>query len=216
MTVWRPTVRSRPFFSFLISLLFVLLVVLVLLPFRYHLLYKSTLRKNDVMGLSRIEVLPDELLDLIMCYQDRRALHALCLVSKDMNRIATARLYANIELEKDDFKYLRPLALLFWTSAPHREAVRSLCVRHAYGGNLDPWPNHPDLDAIIRKNLELYVRLGDREHWFNEIRDGADSTRIASLLLRSLPHVMTMQLPGFDLVDPASRKTGISVLRNIS
>jgi hypothetical protein len=169
------------------------------------------------MGSSRIETLPDELLDLIMCHiYDRCALHALCLVSKDMNRIATARLYANIVLEKEDFKHLRPLALLFWTSAPHREAVRSLCVRHAYGGNLDPWPNHPELDAIIRKNLELYVRLGDREQWFNEVRDGGDSTRIASLLLRSLPHVMTMQLPGFELVDPVARKTGHSAWRNIS
>lgn len=139
---------------------------------------------------------------------NRRTLHALCLVSKDTNRIATARLYANIELEKDDFKHLRPLALLFWTSPPHRQAVRSLCVRHAYGGNLRPWPKHPELDAIIRKNLDLYVRKGDREQWFNEVRDGADSTRIASLLLRSLPHVVTMQLPGFELVDPAARGWG--------
>ncbi|RAR12569.1 hypothetical protein DDE83_004101 [Stemphylium lycopersici] len=162
------------------------------------------------MASSRIEKLPDELLDLIMHQiRDRTTLRTLCLVSKDISRIATARLYADIALEKDDFKHLRPLALLFWTSEPHRKAVRTFCVRHAYGGNLDPWPRHPDLDGIIRTNLELYVKQGDREQWFNEVRDGADSTRIASLLLRSLPHVMTMQLPGFELIDPAVRKTGL-------
>jgi hypothetical protein len=159
------------------------------------------------MGSSHLETLPDELLDLILLNVENRATqYTLCLVSKDVNRIATDHLYANMELEKDDFKHLRPLALLFWTSEPHREAVRSFSVRQAYGGNLDPWPSHPKLDEIIRKNIEMYVRVGDREQWFNEVRDGSDSTRIASLLLRSLPHVSTMQLPGFDLVDPAGRK----------
>jgi hypothetical protein len=155
------------------------------------------------MGSSRIETLPDELLDLILHnIPDRATHHTLCLVSKDINRIATDHLYAHIELEKDDFKHLRPLALLFWTSEPHREAVRSFSVRQAYGGNLDSWPHHPELDSIIRENIKMYVRVGDREQWFNEVRDGSDSTRIASLLLRSLPHVEKMQLPGFELVDP--------------
>jgi hypothetical protein len=155
------------------------------------------------MGASRLETLPDELLDLILHYiSSRTTLHTLCLVSKDINRIATDHLYAHIELEKGDFKYLRPLTLLFWTSEAHREAVRSFSVRQAYGGNLDPWPHHPDLEDIIKKNIEMYVRVGDREQWFNEVRDGSDSTRIASLLLRSLPHVEKMQLPGFELVDP--------------
>jgi hypothetical protein len=158
------------------------------------------------MGLSRIETLPDELLDLILHHvKDRAAQHALCLVSKEINRIATDHLYANMHLEKDDFKHLRPLALLFWISEPHRKAVRSFSVRQAYGGNLDPWPNHPDLDYIIRKNVEKYVKLGDREQWFSQVRDGDNSTRIASLLLRSLPHLEKMQLPGFDLVDPRRR-----------
>jgi hypothetical protein len=155
------------------------------------------------MGVSRLEMLPDELLDLILHHvPDRATHHTLCFVSKDLNRIATDHLYANIALEKDDFKFLRPLALLFWTSEPHREAVRSFSVRQAYGGNLDPWPHHADLDSIIRRNIDMYVRVGDREQWFNEVRDGSDSTRIASLLLRSLPHVQKMQLPGFELVDP--------------
>jgi hypothetical protein len=155
------------------------------------------------MCASKLETLPDELLDLILQHvPDRATHHTLCLVSKDMNRIATDHLYAHISLERDDFKFLRPLALLFWTSEPHREAVRSFSVRQAYGGNLDPWPHHPDLDSIIGRNIDMYVRVGDREQWFNKVRDGSDSTRIASLLLRSLPHVSKMQLPGFELVDP--------------
>ncbi|KAL6154079.1 hypothetical protein ACJBU6_07365 [Exserohilum turcicum] len=177
---------------------------------RAHDTGHTALCANNDMGASRIETLPDEPLDLIVQHVENRAtLYALCLVSRDMNRIATARLYAHIQLEKDDFRHLRPLALLFWTSAPHRQVVRSFGVRHAYGGNLDPWPHHPELDAIISKNLELYVRPDDQKQWFNEVRDGADSTRIASLLLRSLPHVMTMQLPGFELVDPAGRNMGL-------
>jgi hypothetical protein len=158
------------------------------------------------MSLSRLESLPDELLDLILHnLADRSTLHALCLVSKDTNRIATAHLYANVELQKDDYKYLRPLALLFWTSPKHGDAVRSFSVRQAYGGNLDPWPAHPHLDTIIRNNIERYVRIGDQESWLSGVRDGGDSTRIASLLLRSLPHLKTMQLPGFELIDPAAK-----------
>ena len=106
-----------------------------------------------------------------------------------------------------DFKYLRPLALLFWTSPPHRQLVRSFAVIHAYGGNLDPWPKCEgvDLDAVIRGNVECFVRKSDWEVWVEDVRDGSDSTRIASLLLRSCPNLKRMQLPGFELVDPGRR-----------
>ncbi|RYO23975.1 hypothetical protein AA0111_g8883 [Alternaria arborescens] len=163
---------------------------------------------------SKLESLPNELLDLMFhLTPDRTTLHSLCLVSRSINRLATAHLYTHITLLGDDFKYLRPLALLFWTSAPHREAVRSFAVHHAYGGNLDPWPKHVrqeglkegELEGIIRWNVEAYVNKGDWERWYEEVRDGSDSTRIASLLLRSCPRLVRMQLPGFELVDPGAR-----------
>jgi hypothetical protein len=158
------------------------------------------------MTTSKLESLPDELLDLILHnISSRTTLHTLCFVSRNINRLATAHLYSSISLLKDDFKYLRPLALLFWTSDPHRQAVRSFAVHHAYGGNLDPWPKHEDLNAIIRRNVEAFVRKADWEVWYAEVRDGSDSTRIASLLLRSCPNLKRMQLPGFELVDPAGR-----------
>jgi hypothetical protein len=163
------------------------------------------------MATSRLESLPEELLDLILHHipdPPRTTLHALCLVSRNINRLATARLYAHITLLGDDFKYLRPLAFLFWTSEPHRQAVRSFAVHQAYGGNLDPWPKHvkqEELDRIIRCNVERFVRESDWEVWWSDVKDGSDSTRIASLLLRSCPHLRRMQLPGFELVDPGAR-----------
>lgn len=86
-------------------------------------------------------------------------------------------------------------------------------MHHAYGGNLDPWPKHVrqeelkegELEGIIRWNVEAYVNKGDWERWYEEVRDGSDSTRIASLLLRSCPRLVRMQLPGFELVDPGAR-----------
>lgn len=160
------------------------------------------------MQLSPLESLPDELLDLILSYlPSRTTLHTLTLVSRHLNRLATAHLYTHITLYGADFKYLRPLALLFWTSPAHRQLVRSFSVVHAYGGNLDPWPKCEglDLDAVIRGNVECFVRKSDWGVWVEEVRDGSDSTRIASLLLRSCPNLKRMQLPGFELVDPCWR-----------
>ncbi|KAL6709936.1 hypothetical protein ACN47E_000721 [Coniothyrium glycines] len=162
---------------------------------------------------SSFAALPEELLDRIIYFTDSRpTLHALCLVSKNINRIATARLYAHIALTKDDFRHLRPLAVLLWTSAPHRNAVRTFSVRHAYGGNLDPWPQHPQLDDMIQEKIEEYVRERDKGQWFAQVRDGIDALPIASLLLRSLPHVAAMQFDGFMLVDPAARGSGRAVV----
>ncbi|KAH7397472.1 hypothetical protein BKA66DRAFT_242174 [Pyrenochaeta sp. MPI-SDFR-AT-0127] len=155
---------------------------------------------------SIIEILPEELLDRILFFTSHRATRcALCLVSKDINRIATPHLYANIYLQEDDFQYLRPLAFLLWTSAKHRDAVKSFSVRRAYGGNLDPWPNHQNLETIIRAQIKLYVRGGEADQWLFRVRDGADPLPIASLLLRSLKNVAMMQFDGFQLVDPSSR-----------
>lgn len=155
--------------------------------------------------------LPEELIDRVFHFVNQRAtLHALCLVSKDVNRIATTHLYTTIALTRDDFKHLRPLTLLLWTSPKHRALVRSISVRRAYGGNMVPWPHCLDLDNLIEQQIELYVREGDNRSWFLRVKDGMDPLPIASLLLRSLPNVTTMGFDGFDLVDPKARiKVGI-------
>jgi len=122
--------------------------------------------------LSTLESLPDELLDLILSHlPSRTTLHTLTLVSRHLNRLATAHLYTHITLYGADFKYLRPLALLFWTSPAHRQLVRSFSVVHAYGGNLDPWPKCEglDLDAVIRGNVECFVRRSDWGVWVEEV-----------------------------------------------
>lgn len=164
-------------------------------------------QKNN-MAAPTFSSLPEELLDRIIHYSsdDRSSLHSLCLVSRDANRIATPALYSTISLRRDDFQHLRPLAVLLWTSPHHRAAVKSFTVRRAYGGNLFPWPSLEGLDDLIRATIAIYVKEGDKEQWFKQVRDGGDALPIASLLLRSLPYVGEMQFDGFMLVDPAVKE----------
>ncbi|OAL44768.1 hypothetical protein IQ07DRAFT_491583, partial [Pyrenochaeta sp. DS3sAY3a] len=95
--------------------------------------------------------LPEELLDRIIHFlPDSHTLTTLCTVSKTLNRIATPHLYTHITLSSHAFTYLRPLAFLLWTSPNHRCTVRSFNVSRAYGGNLIPWPEHPDLETVVQ------------------------------------------------------------------
>lgn len=150
--------------------------------------------------------LPEELLDRIISLVDQpSALYALALVSKDINRITTPHLYTCIALGPTSFQHLRPLAFLLFTSPKHHCLVRSISVKRAYGGNLLPWPCNPDLDVVLMRQIELFVREDDVKRWFREVRDGSDPLPIASLLLRSLPKVVKMGFEGFDLVDPRGR-----------
>ncbi|KAF2025082.1 hypothetical protein EK21DRAFT_26074, partial [Setomelanomma holmii] len=99
--------------------------------------------------------LPEELLDRILYFTDDATIHALTLVSKTLNRIATPYLYTHITLTPSSLPYLRPLAVLLWTSTKHASLVQSFSVRKAYGQNLLPWPDHPgvDLEAVIRSQV---------------------------------------------------------------
>jgi hypothetical protein len=155
--------------------------------------------------------LPEELLDRIASFLTpyRSSLHALCLTSRDINRIATAHLYHTILLQKDDFKHLRPLALLLWTSPNHAAVVRCISVKGAYGGNLMRWPAFEGLDALLKEQIGMYVREGDEQSWFEQVGSGIDALPIASLLLRSLPNVGFMQFDGFMLVDPGVGRGGL-------
>jgi len=155
------------------------------------------------MTSSPIYHLPEELLDRICHFTPN--LHSLCLVNKNLNRIATAHLYTTISLSHSNFKHLRSLTLMLWTSPKHRALVRSISVRRAYGGDLVPWPEHADLDGVISEQVEMYVREGERESWCKQVRDGMDPLPIASLLLRSLQRVRRMGFDGFELVDPGGR-----------
>jgi hypothetical protein len=151
--------------------------------------------------------LPEELLDRIALLTPHRStLHALCLTSRDLNRIATPHLYHSIFLQKDDFKHLRPLALLLWTSPKHSDVVHAISVKGAYGGNLMRWPQYEGLEALLKKQIGLYVKEGDEGSWYEQVGSGIDALPIASLLLRSLPNVSVMQFDGFMLVDPKVKR----------
>ncbi|KAI8931720.1 hypothetical protein NX059_011363 [Plenodomus lindquistii] len=154
-----------------------------------------------------IQTLPEELTSQILHYiSDRRTLHSLTLVSATLNRLSTPHLYTHLTLHPHSLPYLRPLAALLWRSPKHSACVRSISVRRAYGGNLVPWPQDEGLDALIKTQIEQFVKEGDKEDWYERVREGADALPIASLLLRSLPGVRVMQFDGFMLVDPGVRR----------
>ncbi|KAF1912161.1 hypothetical protein BDU57DRAFT_523562 [Ampelomyces quisqualis] len=169
----------------------------------------STFTPNTQDKMTSLHALPEELLDRIMHFSPLSSLHALTLVSKTLSRIATSHLYTTIALTRHSFKYLRPLTLLLWTSPKHRHLVRSISVSRAYGGNLVPWPRYTGLDALIEEQVGLYVRKEERKRWSRQVRDGGDALAIASLLLRSLPHVRRMGFDGFELVDPGDGSGGV-------
>ncbi|KAH9876645.1 hypothetical protein J1614_003777 [Plenodomus biglobosus] len=171
-----------------------------------------------------LPTLPEELTAHILTHlsTSHTTLHALALTSRTLNRLATPLLYTSLSLQRHNFQYLRPLAVLLWSSARHRECVREVCVRRAYGGDLVGWPDvcglgdggeegvckdgDDALDSLIRQNITAFIPECDREAWFKRVRYGADVLPIASLLLRSLPHVSVMRFDGFMLVDPGVRE----------
>jgi hypothetical protein len=156
---------------------------------------------------SHITRLPEELLDLILQFSNNASVRILCLVSKTISRIATAHLYTSITLSRNSFMYLRPLALLLWTSPKHAQLVRQISVKHAYGQNLVPWPEHDGLEDVIEQKVKRYVREEEKEIWTKDLINGGDALRVAGLLVRSLPHVERMGFDGFELFDPGVRET---------
>jgi hypothetical protein len=164
--------------------------------------------------------LPEELLDRICYFSPTQSLHALAMVSRDIGRIATTHLYTSITLTRSSFKYLRPLALLLWTSPRHADLVKHISVSRAYGGNLVPWPDYPgrsapdvcdgvdgsevdgSLPELVKNMVGRYVKESERAEWAKSVVEGEDALKVASLLLRSLRNVKRMGFDGFELVDP--------------
>ena len=75
-----------------------------------------------------------EIVDCIVSLvQDRPTLLALCFVSKNVNRIATAHLYAEIDLspglKKGNPSYLHPLGLFLFTSKKRLGFMKSFAIR---------------------------------------------------------------------------------------
>jgi hypothetical protein len=160
----------------------------------------------NMSSASHITCLPEELLDLILQFSNHSSVRILCLVSKTISRIATAHLYTSITLSRNSFMYLRPLALLLWTSPKHAHLVRHISVSRAYGQNLVPWPEYDGLENVIEQKVKRYVREGEKERWTEDLMNGGDALRVAGLLVRSLPHVEKMGFDGFELLDPGVRE----------
>ncbi len=93
-----------------------------------------------------IPSLPEELLDRIISHIPPSlpsTLYNLCLVSRDLNRLATTHLYTTLVLDERACTRLRSLALLLFTSPTHAALVRSFTIVAGTGVALGAWPEFP-------------------------------------------------------------------------
>ncbi|KAI4927277.1 hypothetical protein J4E86_011785 [Alternaria arbusti] len=154
------------------------------------------------------EELVDTIVSLCCC---RRTLANLCRVSKQLNRIATPHLYANITLYSDiggegALRHLRPLAHRFFADPTFAALVKSIALPDGWGGcesaprldnlKVKPWPRieTPETEQLLEricreyyddetKALRMYIKLY-----------AADADEIITLLVANLPNLERLDL----------------------
>lgn len=163
------------------------------------------------MSLSTERELPEELLDHIVALSTRDTLNNLCLVSKQLSRLATAHLYSDISFGADDFyrgpTYISHLAFLLFTSPAHARLVTSVFVKSAWGARPRyvkqdvvqeyPWPNigTPKLETLLRGQLAKFsLDHADTESVYDKIRTGMNEDAIVALLLLSLSNLRRLDM----------------------
>ena len=153
----------------------------------------------------------EELVDAIVGLCNRRTLANLCRVSKQLNRIATPHLYANITLNSDiggegALRHLRPLAHRFFADPSFAALVKSIALPEGWGGcesaprldnfKVKPWPRieTPQTEQLLEricreyyddetKALRMYIKLY-----------AADADVIITLLVANLPNLERLDL----------------------
>ncbi|KAI4699828.1 hypothetical protein J4E89_011126 [Alternaria sp. Ai002NY15] len=161
------------------------------------------------------EELVDTIVSLCCC---RRTLANLCRVSKQLNRIATPHLYANITLYSDiggegALRHLRPLAHRFFADPTFAALVKSIALPEGWGGcesaprldcfKVKPWPRieTPETEQLLEricreyyddetKALRMYIKLY-----------AADADVIITLLVANLPNLERLDLDFGELRD---------------
>ncbi|KAI4683998.1 uncharacterized protein J4E84_006838 [Alternaria hordeiaustralica] len=153
----------------------------------------------------------EELVDAIVSLCGRRTLANLCRVSKQLNRIATPHLYANITLNADiggegALRHLRPLAHRTFADPSFASLVKSIALPEGWGGcesaprldcfKVKPWPRieTPETEQLLEricreyyedetKALRMYIKLY-----------AADADVIITLLVANLPNLERLDL----------------------
>jgi hypothetical protein len=163
--------------------------------------------------------LSEELLVRVVNFVEYRSLASLSRVSQTLNRLTTPQLYDTIDFEgaSEDtgVTNLIPLTFHLLQNPEIASLVHSFSIRNQFGteGNLDDlaptegdevndddvlrkgWPQHPDLDSIIRKAVED-VEDGEeeKETLFENVRNGTDEGAVLAILLPKLTNLRKLDL----------------------
>lgn len=170
-----------------------------------------------------------ELLDNILSFvQPPSALCKLALVSWKFNTLTTPHLYRHVSLESDlpngGFRHMLPFTSLILRKPSIASLVRSFTFRGLFhnedslialaidpNSQLDydndemrlPWPDHPELDDILRRVIGEISHSEEEElEWNREVlpRYAPKDTAIFALLLISFPNLrlLDMEIGSFE------------------
>ncbi|OAK96542.1 hypothetical protein IQ06DRAFT_255913 [Phaeosphaeriaceae sp. SRC1lsM3a] len=154
--------------------------------------------------------LPEEILDKICASADPTSLAKLCLASKTLNRIATARLYSHIELNHlgdtaEEVSQIIPLAYLFFRSPAHAALVSSVDVGGPWGRMEEDkdlcdklsWPKSRtrETENLLKNTCAKFASTDEeRDEMYSAIASGTNEDAILAMLLASLPNLRRLDI----------------------
>ncbi|KAH6876292.1 hypothetical protein BKA58DRAFT_138597 [Alternaria rosae] len=158
-----------------------------------------------------LDNISEELIDTIASFCCRRTLPNLCRVSKQLNRIATPHLYANVSLRSDiggdgDLRHLLPLAHKLFLSPALAALVKSFALPDGWAGcneaerlagfEVKPWPDlgTPETEQLLRQMCYDYVQDGEGPERLYKKMYAADAEVVITVLVANLPNVHKLDL----------------------
>ncbi|KAL3419333.1 hypothetical protein PVAG01_09555 [Phlyctema vagabunda] len=160
------------------------------------------------MAFSSLESLSPELLAHIISFIPHSWLSSVALVSRSLNQIATPELYATVDFainyDEELITYLRPFAFLVLQKPSLASLVHSLSIRDEWttedsdtpdSDTLKIWPDHTDLDQIVRKAVEhVEGSKEEADKLFASARWHRNEGAILSILLPQLKKLQRLDL----------------------
>jgi hypothetical protein len=165
-----------------------------------------------MMDLLLERQLPEEILDHMVSFVPRRALHSLCLASKTFNRIATPHLYSSITVghrhgyrNGNRVTASSSLARLLFSSTSHAALVHSVTTRSKWGRDAKyarqidkySWPNPgtPKLESILREKCTKFSPNNEEaDEIYAMLESGTNEDAMLALLLFSLPNMRRLDI----------------------
>ncbi|KAI4953950.1 hypothetical protein J4E91_001659 [Alternaria rosae] len=160
----------------------------------------------------------EELVDAIVGLCCHRTLVNLCVVSKQLNRIATPYLYANVTLHSDigregALRHLRPLAHRFFADSSLAALVKSIALPDGWAGwesvprldgfKVKPWPriDTPETEHLLERICREYYHDETKALRLYTKLYAADADVIITLLVANLPNLERLDLNFGELRD---------------